>query len=138
MKEQSRNKKKKKKEQAVSFRSVECEGVRISFGKNNLQNEELTFRAAKRNEVWLHAKDYHGAHVVIHTDDPSETVLRTAANIAAYYSAGRHSSSVPVNWCKVRELKKIPGAKPGMVQLGSYRTIYIDPDPEEIERLRLD
>ena len=138
MKEQQKTKKKKKKEQAVSFRTVECEGVQISFGKNNLQNEELTFHAAKRNEIWLHAKDYHGSHVVIHTSDPSETVLRTAANIAAYYSAGRHSSSVPVNWCKVRELKKIPGAKPGMVQLGSYRTIYIDPDADEIARLRLD
>ena len=48
-------------------------------------------------------------------------------------SAGRNSSSVPVNWCKVSQLKKIPGAKPGMVQLGSYKTIYIDPDPDVLE-----
>lgn len=113
-------------------------GVRISFGRNNLQNEALTFKIARRNETWLHAKDYHGAHVVIHTSDPDEETLRTAANIAACFSAGRNSSSVPINWCKVSSLKKIPGAKPGMVQLGSYKTIYIDPDPEALRLQGLD
>ena len=109
----------------------------ISFGRNNLQNEQLTWHAARKNEIWLHAKDYHGSHVVIHTADPDEETLRTAAKIAAWYSAGRMSSSVPVIWCPVKNLKKIPGAKPGMVQLGNYRTIYIDPDEDQISELGL-
>ena len=107
-------------------------GVSISFGRNNLQNDALTWHKARKNEIWLHAKDYHGSHVVIHTDHPDEATLRLAANIAAYFSKGRDSSSVPVNWCPVKNLKKIPGAKPGMVQLGSYRTIYIDPDASQL------
>lgn len=105
-------------------------GISISYGRNNLQNEELTWHIARKTEIWLHAKDYHGAHVVIHTAEPDEETLRIAAMIAAYFSKGRQSSSVPVNWCPAKNLKKIPGAKPGMVQLGSYRTIYIDPDEE--------
>jgi predicted ribosome quality control (RQC) complex YloA/Tae2 family protein len=93
---------------------------------------------ARRNDTWLHAKDYHGSHVVLETDSPSEEDLRTAAKVAAYYSAGRMSSSVPVIWCPVKNLKKIPGAKPGMVQLTNYRTIYIDPDEDLIYSLGLD
>ena len=112
-------------------------GIRISFGRNNLQNEALTFHQARKPEIWLHAKDYHGAHVVIHDSHPDEETLRTAAEIAAYYSAGRASSSVPVNYCPVSQLKKIPGAKPGMVQLGSYKTIYIDPDRDRLSALGL-
>ena len=80
----------------------------------------------------MHAKDYHGSHVVIHADHPDEDTIRIAAMTAAWFSKGRMSSSVPVNWCPVKNLKKIPGAKPGMVQLGSYRTIYIDPDEDTL------
>lgn len=108
-------------------------GIAVSFGKNNLQNDYLSFKLAKKNEIWLHAKDYHGAHVLIHHSAPDEETLRFAANLAAYYSGGRNSSSVPVNWCPVSQIKKIPGAKPGMVQLGSYRTIYIDPEETELK-----
>jgi predicted ribosome quality control (RQC) complex YloA/Tae2 family protein len=124
--------KRKKQTAPQPMRFFSSEGALILVGRNNLQNEALTFKIARRNETWLHAKDYHGAHVVIHTSDPDEETLRTAANIAACFSAGRNSSSVPINWCKVSSLKKIPGAKPGMVQLGSYKTIYIDPDPEAL------
>ncbi len=135
----SKKNKKKKKEQSVNVRSLTLpQGTQISFGRNNLQNDALTWHMARKNEIWLHAKDYHGAHVVIHDENPDEDTLRTAANIAAYYSAGRMSSSVPVIWCPVRNLKKIPGAKPGMVQLGSYRMIYIDPDADQIHSLELE
>jgi predicted ribosome quality control (RQC) complex YloA/Tae2 family protein len=124
-------KRKRVKDNGPHITTIETpEGISISFGRNNLQNEALTFHHARKTDTWLHAKDYHGAHVVIHDPNPDEATLRLAANIAAYFSNGRSSSSVPVNWCAVSSLKKIPGAKPGMVQLGSYRTIYIDPDPE--------
>ena len=111
------------------------DGTKISYGRNNLQNEELTWHIARRTDTWLHAKDYHGSHVVIHSSEPSEDTLRLAAQIAAYWSAGRSSSSVPVIHCPVRNLKKIPGARPGMVSLGSYRMIYIDPDPDYLRSI---
>jgi len=130
---------KKKKEDLPHISEVTAEdGTKISYGRNNLQNDALTWHVAKKNETWLHAKDYHGAHVVIHSETPSEQTLRLAANIAAYYSKGRSSSSVPVNYCPVHNLKKIPGGKPGMVQLGAYKTIYIDPDMDELQRFGAD
>ncbi|MCR4950832.1 MAG: NFACT family protein [Solobacterium sp.] len=135
MKDSRSVRRKKKKETAPSVTSVRTpSGVVISYGRNNLQNEQLTWKTAKKDEVWLHAKDYHGSHVVIHDPSPDEDTLRLAAMIAAYYSAGRQSSSVPVVYCPVRNLKKIPGAKPGMVQLGSYKMIYIDPEEETLEK----
>ena len=70
----------------------------------------------------------------MHDPEPEEEVIRFAAGLAAYYSKGRDSSSVPVNYCPISQLKKIPGAKPGMVQLGNYHTIYIDPDPDTLRQ----
>lgn len=133
-----KGRRKKKKETGPKITTITAaSGIRISFGRNNLQNDALTWHTARKNEIWMHAKDYHGAHVVIHDEHPDEATMRLAANIAAWYSAGRQSSSVPVNYCPVRSLKKIPGAKPGMVQLGSYRTIYIDPEAEELRAYHL-
>lgn len=110
-------------------------GVTLSVGKNNLQNEALTFKLANKNDCWFHTKDYHGAHVTLDTSEPDEDTLRLAAMFAAYYSKGRNSSSVPVNYCPIRNLKRIPGAKPGMVALSNYKTIYIDPDEDIIEKV---
>jgi predicted ribosome quality control (RQC) complex YloA/Tae2 family protein len=110
-------------------------GIRIHVGKNNLQNEFITFKLAKRNDTWFHVKDHHGAHVVVESEQLDEPTLRTAAQLAAYYSKARTSSSVPVDYCRVGNLKKIPGAKPGMVSLSSHKTIYIDPDESFIQNL---
>lgn len=136
--QKNRSRRKKKEELPHISEVISTDGTKISFGRNNLQNEALTWHLAKKSEIWLHAKDYHGAHVVVHADAPSEETLRLAAMIAAYYSKGRNSSSVPVNWCPVSHLKKIPGAKPGMVQLGAYKTIYIDPEINELQRFGID
>ena len=126
---QKSNKRKKKKESEPNITTITSpSGISVSYGKNNLQNEYLTWHKARKEEIWLHAKEYHGAHVIIHAPEADEATLRFAANLAAYYSSGRNSSSVPVNYCKVRQLKKIPGARPGMVQLTNYKTIYIDPE----------
>lgn len=129
--EVSKIRKKKKKETVLNSASITLEnGVTLTYGKNNLQNEAITFKTANKNDTWLHAKDYHGAHVVINTDEPDEATLRLAANLAAYFSKGRYSSSVPVNYCLIKQLKRVPGAKPGFVSLTNYKTIYIDPDEE--------
>ena len=113
-------------------------GVTLWFGKNNLQNDALTFKLAHKNDLWFHAKDYHGSHVVIDTDTPDEETIRLAAMVAAYYSKGRYSSSVPVNYCPIKALKKVPGSKPGFVALSNYKTIYIDPDSDVIEKLHVE
>lgn len=105
-------------------------GISVSYGKNNLQNEALTWHNARKNEYWFHTKDYHGAHVVAHTSELDEYTTRVSSMIAAYFSKGRYSSSIPVEYCQVKDLKKIPGAKPGMVQLTTYKTIYIDVDED--------
>lgn len=134
LKEQHKRKNTKKKEHIPTIHSFQYdETTTISFGKNNLQNEYLTFRKARKDSYWFHAKDYHGAHVVVETTHFDEPIIRFCANLAAYFSGGRNSSSVPVNYTKISELKRIPGAKPGMVQLNHYQTIYIDPDRSQLE-----
>ncbi len=131
--EKKNPKKKKKKENGPHITTITLpNSVSVSYGKNNLQNEALTWHQARKNEYWLHAQGYHGAHVVVHCDHLDEETLRNSAMIAAYFSKGRYSSSVPVQYCLVKDLKKIPGAKPGMVSLSSYKTIYIDPDEEHL------
>ena len=133
IKEKQRKKQKKKEDTPKVHQIQYDDNTIIYYGKNNLQNEYLTFKKAKKNHYWFHTKDYHGAHVVVDTNDLNEDIIRFAANLAACYSGGRNSSSVPVNYTTVKELKKIPGAKPGMVQLNHYQTIYIDPSLEQLE-----
>ncbi|HHU28220.1 TPA: fibronectin-binding domain-containing protein [bacterium] len=119
--------KKKKKTKYLPDTYYSPTGIKISVGKNNLQNEYLTFTLAKQNEIFLHVKDYSGSHVVIHNDDFDEPTLRMAANLAAYYSKARFSSSVPVNYTYIKNVKKLKNAKPGKVTIKNYKTIYIDP-----------
>lgn len=125
----NKNKRKKK----VNLYQIRIDDYVITFGKNNIQNNYLTFDYAHSNDTWFHAKDYHGSHVVVNSDKPNEKIIRLCANIAAYYSSGRYSSSVPVDYCLIRNVKKIKGFKPGFVSFKNYKTIYID--PEEINDL---
>lgn len=104
------------------------DNITIYVGKNNLQNDYLTFKMASRNDMWFHVKDMPGSHVVVHSEELNEYTIRLASKIAAYFSKGKHSSSVPVNYTQIKTLKKPQGAKPGQVILNHYSTIYIDPD----------
>ncbi len=122
---------KQKKNKKINLYQVEYNGYTITFGKNNTQNDYLSFDYAKPNNMWFHAKDFHGAHLVVNSDNPSEEVLRMCANLAAYFSNGRMSSSVPVNYCLAKNLKKVKGAKAGFVTIRNYKTIYIDPYLDE-------
>ena len=98
-------------------------GTKISIGRNNLQNEHLTFKVAGINDIFLHVKDHRGAHVIIHDYKGDEETLREAANAAAVYSQAKYSSSVPVDYTPVKFVHKIPGGKPGKVLLKQYKTI---------------
>ena len=102
--------------------------IPIYVGKNNLQNDYLTFKMAAKNDMWFHVKDMPGSHVVVHSQNLDEYTIRLASQLAAYFSKGKHSSSVPVNYTLVKTLKKPQGGKPGQVILSHYSTIYIDPD----------
>jgi len=106
------------------------DGVEIFLGKNNLQNDYLTHKFGRRNEWWFHAKDMPGSHVLVRSesDNLSEDTIRAAAQLASYFSKGRDSSSVPVDYTRVRNVKKVPAAHLGFVTYENQKTIYIDPD----------
>jgi len=127
----------KKKNKIPHFETlIAKDGTAIYIGKNNLQNDYLTFKYAKKNYYWFHVKDMPGSHVIIAHDNPDEYLIRLGANIAALYSKASHSSSVPINYTKIQSLKKAPGAILGKVILHHYKTIYIDPDYSEIDSLK--
>lgn len=129
-------KKKKKQTKPEPERFISSTGVPISVGKNNKQNDMLTFKIAKRTDIWLHTKDIPGSHVVIHTTEPDETTLREAATLAAYFSKARDSSSVPVDYTEIRQVKKPNGSKPGFVIYFEQKTLFIDPDEAAILQLK--
>ena len=104
------------------------DNIKIYVGKNNLQNDYLTFKLASRFDIWFHVKDMPGSHIVVHSENLDEYTIRLASKMAAYFSKGKHSSSVPVNYTQIRTLKKPHNSKPGRVILDHYQTIYIDPD----------
>ncbi|RSD28078.1 Rqc2 family fibronectin-binding protein [Mesobacillus subterraneus] len=112
------------------------DGTEILVGKNNKQNDYLTNKAAARDEIWLHTKDIPGSHVVIRSKEPSEETILEAAQIAAYFSKARNSSSVPVDFTKVRHVKKPAGAKPGFVIYEQQQTVYVTPDEDLILKLK--
>lgn len=126
-----KNNSKSKKKKKVNLYQIHIDGHTITFGKNNIQNAYLSFEYAKSNHTWFHAKQFHGSHVVVDSDKPDEKLIRICANLAAYYSKGRYSSSVPVDYCLVKELKKVKGAKLGFVTFKNYKTIYIDPEEDK-------
>jgi predicted ribosome quality control (RQC) complex YloA/Tae2 family protein len=112
------------------------DGTEILIGKNNKQNDYLTSKHAGRDEIWLHTKDIPGSHVVIRSKTPDEQTIKEAAILAAYFSKARLSGSVPVDYTKVRYVKKPNGAKPGFVIYDNQQTIYVTPDEEKILALK--
>lgn len=109
----------------------------VYVGKNNMQNERVTHELARKDDLWFHVKDAPGSHVVLKkTGDYTEEDIRTCAMLAAYYSTYKDSSSVPVNYTKVKNIKSIPGKRKCFVSIKDEKTIYIDPDKELISNLK--
>lgn len=110
-------------------------GHEIYVGRNNLQNDHLTLKLARGQDLWFHAKDIHGSHVVLRRrageDVPEETV-RAAALLAAYYSRARISSNVAVDCTEAKNVRKPRGARPGMVIYDRHRTVWVTPSREKI------
>ena len=109
----------------------------VYVGKNNMQNEKVTHELAHKENLWFHVKDAPGSHVVLQKNqDYTEEEIRTCAMLAAYYSTYRDSSSVPVEYTKVRNIKSIPGKRKCFVSIKGEKTIYIDPDKNIIDSLK--
>lgn len=110
----------------------------ILVGRNNLQNDELTFKMAKKDELWFHAKDIPGSHVVITGNlKPSDEVKTDAAELAAYFSKARLSNLVQVDMIETRKLNKPTGTKPGFVTYTGQKTLRVTPDEEKIKSMKM-
>lgn len=119
------NKKKYHDDIALEPFSYSCDDITILVGRNNLQNDKLTLKDAKKTYTWLHTKDIHGSHVIIKSDVVPDNVLEYAAKLAVEHSQAKGSSKVPVDYTLVKYVHKPNGAKPGKVIYTNYKTIYI-------------
>ena len=128
----SDGKKRLKQAKSKPMEFVSTDGYTIYVGRNNRQNEELTFKSARRDDLWLHAQKVHGSHVIIAcggTTPPDDTVTQ-AAQLAAFYAESTGGQNIPVDVTPVKQVKKTPGGKPGMVIYHTYRTIIVNPYKE--------
>ncbi len=111
------------------MRFESTDGYLICVGRNNRQNDELTFKSARKDDIWCHASKVHGSHVIIScggTTPPDDTITH-AAQLAAYYSETAAGQNIPVDVTTVKQVKKVPNAKPGMVIYHTYRTVIVNP-----------
>ena len=125
-------KKRVKQGKLAPMRFESTDGYPIYVGRNNRQNEELTFRLARKDDIWCHASKVHGSHVIIScggTTPPDDTVTQ-AAQLAAYYAETGGGQNIAVDVTPVKQVKKIPNGKPGMVIYHSYRTVIANPYPD--------
>lgn len=113
------------------------EGFKIFVGRNNVMNDKLTLKTAKNYDLWFHVKDSAGSHVVVQNDgrEFTDKLIREAAILASYYSSASESSNVAVDYTIIKNVKKPSGAKPGMVIYVDYKTEYVTPNLEEVERI---
>jgi len=131
----NRSKQRKKAAPSQPERYLSTDGTEILVGKNNLQNDQLTLKTARKTDYWLHTKDIPGSHVIIRSDKPTEDTLLEAAELAAYFSKYRQSAQVPVDYVQVKHIRKPNGAKPGFVIYENQKTLYVTPS-EAILQLR--
>ena len=125
-------KKRMKQAKLAPMRFESTDGYPIYVGRNNRQNDELTFKSARKDDLWLHAQKVHGSHVIIScggTTPPDDTVTQ-AAQLAAYYAESTGGQNIPVDVTLVKQVKKTPGGKPGMVIYHTYRTVIVNPYKE--------
>lgn len=117
------------KSKPVPYSYQTSDGFRVLVGRNNKENDILTFKTADRKDIWFHTKDIPGSHAILFTDgkQATETAIFETAALAAYHSKARSSENVPVDYTQVRHVKKPSGAKPGMVIFTDNKTVYVNP-----------
>ena len=125
-------KRKMKQAKLAPMRFESTDGYPIYVGRNNRQNDDLTFRQARKDDLWLHASKVHGSHVIIACAGvtPPDNTITQAAQLAAYYAESVGGQNIAVDLAPVRQIKKVPGGKPGMVIYHSYKTVIANPYPD--------
>ena len=125
-------KKKQKQAKLKPMVFTSTDGYPIYVGRNNRQNDELTFKAARKDDIWCHASKVHGSHVIISCAGvtPPDDTITQACQLAAYYAETTGGRNIPVDVTPVKQVKKVPGAKPGMVIYHTYRTVIVNPYAE--------
>ena len=131
---------KKPKITSVPFHYVSSDGYQIYVGKNNLQNEELTFKFASGNDLWFHAKGIPGSHVIVKTDGKTvdqlpDRLFEEAAALAAWYSRGRGNDKVEIDYVEKKQVKKVAGAKPGFVIYHTNYSMIAEPSLEGVREV---
>ncbi len=118
---------------------LSSDGFKILVGRNNVQNDILTLKTAKNYDMWLHVQKQAGSHTIIISDnrDITDETIIEAAQIAAFHSKSKDSSSVAVDYTIVKNIKKPVGAKPGKVIYNTYNTVYVTPKKELVEKLKV-
>jgi predicted ribosome quality control (RQC) complex YloA/Tae2 family protein len=123
--------------QSLPIATKTSDGFSLIIGKNNRQNDLVTFKQAQPDDIWLHTKDMPGSHVIIRSEKreiPTPTI-NEAAQLAAYFSKGRQSANVAVDYTKRRYVRKPSGAKPGFVIYDHQSTVYVTPDETLVQKL---
>ena len=126
-----------KEERLPPIKFISDDGFTILCGRNNLQNDRLTLKDSRNGDIWFHTQKIPGSHVVIITEGrevPNRT-LEQAAVIAAWHSKARESGKVPVDYTQIRNVRKHPANKPGLVLYEPYQTAIVEPDRALVERL---
>ena len=124
------NKKSKNKTESPSIIQYNIDGYNVYIGKNNKQNDYLTFKLASKNDLWFHTQDIHGSHVILkleNNNNPTDEIINKVASIAAYYSKAKDSSKVNVQYTEVKNIKKPKNSKPGFVVFSHYKTVIVKP-----------
>ena len=125
-------KKRMKQAKSTPMRFVSTDGYPIFVGRNNRQNDELTFKSARKDDIWCHASKVHGSHVIIACAGvtPPDDTITQACQLAAYYAETNGGQNIPVDVTPVKQVKKPPNAKPGMVIYHTYKTVIANPYPD--------
>ena len=126
------NRRRMKTAKLAPMRFESTDGFPIYVGRNNRQNDELTFKLARKDDIWCHASKVHGSHVIISCNGkkPPDNTVTQAAQLAAYYAESTGGQNIPVDVTTVKQVKKVPSGKPGMVIYHSYRTAIVNPYPD--------
>lgn len=112
------------------------DGVEIYVGRNNIQNDQLSFKSSARSDTWLHVKNYHGSHVIIRSSEVSDTLLEFAAQLASYYSEARDSDKVEVDYTIIKNVKRHPSKRIGLVVYDDYSTLIVKPNSHDDYRVK--
>lgn len=132
------NKKIKKPKATQPLKYTSSEGLKILVGRNNKQNDELTFKISNKEDLWFHIKDQAGSHVILEANNHEFTEISVleSAILAGYHSKSKYQTKVEIDYTKRKYVKKIPGAKPGMVTYSNFSTIIVDATEENYQKIK--